>query len=146
MLGIQIGDITRLCNCEQHPMSSSEEPHITDPSTYTSKDLLLLTQLLHTSGLIDPDAVRTSDLLDDIGQKWYEHQALQLSIKMNECPLREPPSGKDILALYEKLLENFPKCHNTTDLANYFYFTRIAELEDRIAKDKATFKSLLDPV
>lgn len=124
-------------------MPSLEAEDITNPASYTSKDLLLLTQLLHTQGLIDPDAVLNSDLLDNIGERWFEHQALQLSCQLGECHLQEAPLGQEIASIYKRLLEELPKCQNTTDLANYLYFTRIAELEDRLAKDKSTFKSLL---
>lgn len=34
-------------------------------------------------------------------------------------------------------------CATTTDLANSFYFTRIAELEEILGKDKVKFNELL---
>lgn len=116
---------------------------ITDPASYSNKDLLLLTQLLHTQGLIDPEAVVQSEHLGQIGKDWFTHKSTQLSRRLGELEITKAPSAQQVATLYENLLEENEHCLNTTALANSYYFARIQELEQRISLDKDKFKELL---
>lgn len=123
-------------------MTSPSAGTVTDPVSYTSRDLLLLTQILHTAGLLSPESVRSAQL-DDIANKWFDHKCTQLARQLGEFPLSEAPSGMQISELYAQMLEKNPNCKNTTDLANAFYFQRLAELETNIKNAKTEFKGLL---
>lgn len=124
-------------------MSSPEISTVTDPTSYTSKDLLLLTQLLHGRALIKPEEVAKADLTE-IAKQWFEHKSTQISRSTREFPLTKAPSGHQVLKLYENMLENNEKCATTTDLANFYYFNRVAELEDKLTQEKGRFKRLLE--
>lgn len=115
---------------------------IIDPASYTSRDLLLLSQILHTSGLVSPESVHSAKL-DTIGKKWFDHKCTQLARRLGEFPLSEAPSGTQVEQLYSEMLEKNPNCKNTTDLANTFYFRRLAELDESITDAKSQFKALL---
>lgn len=113
-----------------------------DPASYTSRDLLLLTQLLHTAGLIAPENVQSAQL-DEIAQKWFDHKCTQLACQLGEFPLSKAPTGTQIWELYSNMLEGNENCKNTTDLANTFYFQRLGELETKIKSAKSEFKTFL---
>lgn len=114
-----------------------------NPASYTHRDLLLLTQMLHTKGLIEPSDVEGSKLLPEIGHAWFEHRATQISRRQGLFPIRRPLSGEDVSDLYRAMLEEFPTCNNTSDLANLFYFSRVKELEQKIDADRERFRELL---
>lgn len=114
-----------------------------DPASYSNKDLLLLTQLLHTQGLIVPEAVIAYEKLGDIGREWYNHKSSELSRRLHGLALEKAPSGQQVAKLYQKLLETNGKCKNTTDLANFYYYSRIQELEKKILEDKEKFNEIL---
>lgn len=124
-------------------MTASGELIIVSPSSYTNKDLLLLSQLLHTQGLIEPSAVREYEDLDTIASDWFHHDSTQLLRRTHENSLTKPPTGKQILSLYENMLAENEECKNTTDLANKFYFARVQELESRIKRNKEDFGTIL---
>lgn len=123
-------------------MTIPPETTITDPASYTSRDLLLLTQILHTAGLIAPENVQSAKL-DEIAHKWFDHKCTQLARELGEFPVAEAPTGHIVSSLYSKMLESNPTCKNTTDLANTYYFQRLGELEKNINGAKADFKNLL---
>lgn len=127
-------------------MSAPGKSVATDPDSYTSKDLLLLTQLLHGQGLIEPDAVKSSETLSEIGNEWFNHKSTHLSRSFDEFPLSKAPSAQQVLLLYENMLAANEKCSNTTDLANNYYFARMEELENKLAGDKTRFKELLGEI
>lgn len=114
-----------------------------NPASYTHRDLLLLTQMLHTKGLIEPSDVQSSKLLPEIGHAWFEHRATQISRRQGIFPIRRPLSGEDIGDLYKAMLDEFPTCKTTSDLANFFYFSRVKELEQKIDADRERFRELL---
>lgn len=87
--------------------------------------------------------MRQYEDLDRIGNEWFHHDSTQLLRRTHENSLTKPPTGKQILQLYENMLEENSDCSNTTELANKFYFARVHELEHRIQQDKEDFKSLL---
>ncbi|OBA20181.1 hypothetical protein METBIDRAFT_43010 [Metschnikowia bicuspidata var. bicuspidata NRRL YB-4993] len=116
----------------------------TDPSSFTHRDLLLVTQLLHTLGLITLEQVQASDRLDDLAEDWYVHKSTLLSRRQGQFPLENPPTGQQLRKLYENMLEDNEPCATTTDLANKFYFIRVGELESRISEYKTEFHSLLE--
>lgn len=124
-------------------MSSSDVSAITDPASYTSKDLLLLTQLLHGRTLIKSEDVAKADLTQ-IAKQWFEHKSTQISRSTKEFPFTKAPSGQQVLKLYENMLEKNEKCATTTDLANTYYFQRVAELEEKLTQEKGRFKQLLE--
>lgn len=124
-------------------MSSQDVSVTTDPTSYTSKDLLLLTQLLHGESLINPEAVAKADLTE-IGTRWFEHKSTNISRNLKEFPLSKPPSGTQVLKLYENMLADNEKCATTTDLANNYYFKRVAELEEKLTLEKGRFNQLLE--
>lgn len=115
-----------------------------DPESYTKKDLLLLTQILHGQGLIQPDDVTSSDQLSEIAREWFDHKSSQLSRSSNEFPISKPLTGQQVVKLFENMLAANEKCATTTDLANHFYFSRIEELEEKLGRDKTRFKELLE--
>ncbi|CAG85337.2 DEHA2B08668p [Debaryomyces hansenii CBS767] len=116
----------------------------TDPSTYSKRDLLLLTQLLHMNGLIEPSSVSPSEQkLEYVSREWFDHASTQLSIQQGSLNLEESPSVDDICQLYERLLSQTPDCKNTTDLANYFYYNRMDELQSKIDAGKKKVSDIL---
>lgn len=120
----------------------SERPNESNPASYTYRDLLLLTQILHTRGLLEPNQVRENDNLDEYGEFWFNHKCTTLSRNQGEFPLDQPATGSQVLELYENLLIDYSPCKNTTELANCFYHLRIKELESKIAQEKASFDIL----
>ena len=115
-----------------------------DPSTYSKRDLLLLTQLLHMNGLIEPSSVSPSEQkLEYVSREWFDHASTQLSIQQGLLNLEESPSVDDICQLYERLLSQTPDCKNTTDLANYFYYNRMDELQSKIEAGKKKVSDIL---
>lgn len=120
----------------------SERSSESNPASYTYRDLLLLTQILHTRGLIEPDQVLQSDSLDEYGKFWFNHRCTTLSRSQGEYPLEKPPSGPQVLELYENMLNDYSPCKNTTELANCFYHLRMKDLESKIAQEKALFDTL----
>lgn len=120
-------------------------PALVKASTYNNRDLLLLTQLLHTKGLIKPDSIHPNEKkLDDIAKQWFEHQATQISIAQDKLPMTLPLTSSQVSKLYQDLLEQHNDCKNTTDLANHFYFTRMEELGNKIENEKKEFRELVD--
>lgn len=116
----------------------------TDPASYTHRDLLLVTQLLHRLGLITPEQVKNSDRLEELAQEWYSHKSTILSRRQNQFPLESPPTSTQLLKLYDNMLEDNVPCATTTDLANKFYYIRVGELEAQISGYKTQFHSLLE--
>lgn len=112
-----------------------------DPSSYTFRDLLLLTQILHTLGLIEPEQLRSSKL-DEYAEGWFHHKCTVLSRRQGQFPLSDAPSGEQILQLYENMLIDYSPCKDTTELANCFYHLRIKDLESKLADEKAQFETL----
>lgn len=124
---------------------SMANPKLVEEATYNNRDLLLLTQLLHTKGLIEPDSLKPNDKkLESISKQWFEHQSTQISIAQDHLPLTLPLSGSQVLQLYQNLLANHSECKNTTDLANHFYFTRVEEVAATLELQKAQFRELVD--
>lgn len=120
-------------------------PALVKASTYNNRDLLLLTQLLHTNGLIEPESIQPSEKkLDGIAKQWYEHQATQISIAQDKLPMTLPLTGSQVSKLYQDVLQQHSDCKDTTDLANHFYFTRMEELGSNIEDQKKDFRELVD--
>lgn len=116
----------------------------TDPSTYGKRDLLLLTQLLHMNGLIDPSSVTPHEnKLTSISQEWFHHASTQLSIQQGKLHLASAPSPEEICHLYTRLLETCSNCSNTTDLANFFYYGRMDELQAHVDTTRTQFSDIL---
>lgn len=123
-------------------MSSIADP--SDPSTYSKRDLLLLTQLLHMNGLIEPASVTpTEEKIASVSREWFAHSSTQLSIQQGLLHLSEAPGVDDICQLYLRLLHDTPDCKNTTDLANYFYYNRLDELQTKIDAGKKKVSEIL---
>lgn len=117
----------------------------TSPSTYGNRDLLLLTQLLHTSGLIDPDSITPDNkLVARVGRDWFAHHLTQLSRQREGLTVDSPLSPEEVVELYQNLLAENELCKNTTDLANKFYFARIDELTTKIDEAKQSFPELIE--
>lgn len=116
---------------------------MSDPDAFSNKDLLLLSQLLHTRGLIQPAEVAVLEDLDDVAQEWFAHKSTQISRRLNEYPLKLAPTGEDIGALYDKMIETNRHCRTTTDLANHYYYSRVRELETQVQQNQDRFKELL---
>lgn len=123
--------------------SFEDEP--SDPLKYCKRDLLALMQLLHDKGLIDPVSV-TEDAIasSNLHTKWFNLPSTQLSLLQGLCPLLHPPSPHLLCSLYKNLLQEHPHCKNTTDLANFFYFSHVEELENVLLSKKEQFYSLLE--
>lgn len=126
---------------DEEEITATQSSYETDPNSFTFRDLLLLTQILHTLGLIEPSQLRSSPL-DEHAQTWFAHKCTVLSRRQGEFPLSQPPTGEQILELYEKMLVNYSPCKDTTELANCFYHLRIKDLESKIAHEKAQFETL----
>lgn len=113
------------------------------PDTYSDRDLLLFTQLLHTNGLVEPSAVTPENpRIDAISSAWYTHPSTQLSIR-DGLHVTRPLTRSQVCQLYQNLLEANDGCKNTTDLANKYYFSRVAQLELRILQDQQAFLAAL---
>lgn len=121
------------------PMSAGSRPRAIDPKSYTLRDLLLVTQIMHTKGLIQPDQVLASDQLEDVSQEWFSHIGSVVSRNQMQFPIEKALSPTQLGKLYGNMLQDNEHCKNTTDLANAFYFARIAELELKIASAKTDF-------
>ncbi|KAI5963783.1 uncharacterized protein KGF55_002663 [Candida pseudojiufengensis] len=118
-------------------MSQSQ---ITNPNSYTLRDVLLLSQLLHINHISNLDKLEKIDnaLLVSILSTWKTHISTKLdhsNIKINTL--------NQLIDLYKKLLAKY-NVENTESLANEVYFTRIDELEDTIAKKKIEFRNTLE--
>lgn len=124
--------------------NATDDSSVTDPASYGNRDLLLLTQLLHTNQLIEPTSItKDSKLIGDISTEWYNHISTKLSRERDHLNIQKPLTNEQICQLYQNLLEINKECNNTTDLANHYYFTRIDELNDKINNSKNQFSSLL---
>lgn len=89
------------------------------------------------NGLIESSSVTPSEKkLVSVSNEWFSHASTQLSIQQGTLQLDGAPSVDDICQLYQKLLRETPDCKNTTDLANYFYYSRMDELQTKIDAGK----------
>ena len=96
------------------------------------------------NGLIEPSSVSPSEQkLESVSREWFDHASTQLSIQQGLLKLEKAPSVDDICQLYEKLLSQTPDCKNTTDLANYFYYNRMDELQSKIDAGKKKVSEIL---
>lgn len=110
-----------------------------------NRDLLLFLQFLHINGLNDPKAITVDEpKLLNIGREWHNHKSIQLSIKQGELKNEPAPTPKKLVDTYKQLLRGNEDCKNTADLANKFYYQRIAEVEELIQKNRAEFRTELD--
>ncbi|CAH6723010.1 hypothetical protein CLIB1444_12S02234 [[Candida] jaroonii] len=117
---------------------------ITDPSTYNKRDLLLVLQLLHTEGLIDPSAINAKpSILKDISYNWFNHKSTKLSM-MNGLDIGKQWTIGQLVELYNNLLAEYPNCSNTTDLANTIYAERVEELERKLEDSQQQFEDLIN--
>lgn len=121
---------------------TQERPVEINPASFNYRDLLLLTQILHTRGLLEPDQVRDSPNLDEYGELWFNHKSTTLSRWQEQFPLEKAATGDQVLLLYENMLIDYAPCKNTTELANCFYHLRLKDLESKIAEEKANFEFL----
>ena len=115
---------------------------LTDPDYYSSRDLLLFSQLLHTYGLILPESVENYDNMDMICQKCFDHQSTRLSVEYG-LEIEKPWTAKEAVELYKKLLEKY-ECGNSTELANIVYAERVRELEAKVGRSQEEFSGLLE--
>ena len=118
----------------------SHHSQVTNPNLYTLRDVLLLSQLLHTNKIQtqqDLDSI-APDVLETILHQWKTHVSTQLehkSIKVNTL--------NQLKELYRKLLEVY-KVNDTESLANEVYYLRIEELESTIEMKKKEFSTVLN--
>lgn len=119
---------------------------VTDPNKYSKRDLLLLLQLLHTAGLIDPNSVSkaNSGVLEQISLTWYHHKSTKLSM-LNGLDLDQPWSVDQVILLYNALLAQYPG-KNTTTMADAVYSERIQQLETKLSTSQSQFDTLLQDV
>ncbi|WPK23094.1 hypothetical protein PUMCH_000319 [Australozyma saopauloensis] len=127
---------------EQEEAQEPVKPIESNPASYTFRDLLLLTQILHTLGLIEPKQVLQSPDLDECGETWFNHKCTVLARRLGEFPLHTAATSDQVKQLYENMLQDFSPCQNTTELANSFYHMRIRELETKILEEKDAFETL----
>ncbi|KAI5951273.1 hypothetical protein KGF54_004347 [Candida jiufengensis] len=116
------------------------QAQLTNPNTYTLRDILLLSQLLHINHIPTLKKLESidHDLLVTILNEWKQHISTTLehsTIKINTL--------NQLKELYIKLLEKY-KVENTENLANEVYFLRIDELENIIQSKKEEFKMTLN--
>lgn len=111
-----------------------------------TRDILLLLQLIHSKGLIDPKSVnRNEKKLANIGKDWLNHKSTQLSIIQGDLhAMKSAPTPDQIVKTYQELLEQNSECRNTTDLANKYYYARIVEVEEKIKENKDEFRKELE--
>ncbi|KAG7666138.1 uncharacterized protein J8A68_000396 [[Candida] subhashii] len=113
---------------------------VTNPSLYSIRDVLLLSQLLHINGIKGPQELdsASNDSINTILTEWKQHKTVQLEnkvIKVNtKAQLKE---------LYHKLLKKY-QVESTEELANFVYFARIEELESDISQYKEEFREVLN--
>ncbi|EGW32284.1 uncharacterized protein SPAPADRAFT_61366 [Spathaspora passalidarum NRRL Y-27907] len=114
---------------------------ITNPDMYSTRCILLLSQLLHINGIKDSSKLEScnEDLIQDILSQWKNHASTkldpELEIKVTtRAQLRE---------LYGNLLSKFD-VSDTVELANHVYFFRVDELQADIAKYKSEFTEILN--
>ena len=117
---------------------------ITDPNKYSNRDLLLLLQLLHTNGLIQPSSISNpanKHTLQHICHEWFNHKSTSLSI-MNGLDIENPWLVEQLVQLYNNLREKYPDC-DTTAMANIVYSDRIQELEAKLESSQQLFDDLI---
>lgn len=118
---------------------------VTNPLIYSKRDLLLLLQLLHTNGLIDPSTITNCSnpkLLEQISHDWYNHKSTKLSL-INGLEVEEPWEINDMVQLYKNLLDLYPG-GNTTTMADAIYGERIKELETKLGTSQDQFYRLIN--
>ncbi|CAI5757047.1 unnamed protein product [Candida verbasci] len=118
-------------------MSSND---ITDPEFYSLRDVLLLSQLLHTNHIGTLETLKSSneDKLYDIIQKFTSHKSFKLENKVVKLSTIE-----QLVELYSNLFKYYD-VDTTADLANYVYYKRIEELENIIEDKKSEFQQVLN--
>ncbi|KAL6451084.1 hypothetical protein SBY92_001335 [Candida maltosa Xu316] len=112
---------------------------VTDPKYYSSRQILLLSQLLHTNDIDNYAKLKSfnPNKLQALISEWKQHKINGL----NDSPIKLNTINQ-LLELYEKLLAKY-EVDNTEELANTVYFMRIMELEDVIKKDQESFTEIL---
>lgn len=113
---------------------------ITNPNLYSLRDVLLLSQLLHThkiQTLEDLESINRN-LFENILHQWKTHVSTQL-----QCKTIKISTLNQLKELYRKLLEKY-KVENTESLANKVYYMRIEELESIIELKRKEFATVLN--
>ncbi|KAK6459889.1 hypothetical protein DFJ63DRAFT_315765 [Scheffersomyces coipomensis] len=112
---------------------------ITNPATYSQREILLLSQLLYVNNLQDEKSIDSAsdELISTILTEFKNHVVMKLDnkqIKLNtKIQLKE---------LYSNLLAQ-NGVNNTEDLANTTYFGRMDQLNQQIAHHKQEFVDTL---
>lgn len=113
---------------------------ITNPAIYSTRDVLLISQLLHINGIKNAKELdsASSDLIDTILTEWRDHYTVKLENK--SIKIRTKAQLKE---LFQKLLTRY-QVDSTEELANSAYFARIDELESDISRYKNQFREVLN--
>ncbi|EMG49537.1 hypothetical protein G210_5661, partial [Candida maltosa Xu316] len=119
---------------------------VTDPKYYSSRQILLLSQLLHTNDIDNYAKLKSfnPNKLQALISEWKQHKINGLNgqaLNNTDSPIKLNTINQ-LLELYEKLLAKY-EVDNTEELANTVYFMRIMELEDVIKKDQESFTEIL---
>lgn len=119
---------------------------VSDPSNYSSRQVLLLAQLLHSSSISSLKKLKATNenKLQSIIQQWKLHKinGLDGATLNNTDTTIKLNTNNQLIELYGKLLRKY-EASNTEELADAAYFKRIEELEDIIDKDKQLFTNIL---
>ncbi|KAK6459493.1 uncharacterized protein RJT20DRAFT_5063 [Scheffersomyces xylosifermentans] len=112
---------------------------ITNPSTYSKRDILLLAQILHSHGVLDSERLsRAADSrIQTILAEWKNHKVVKLEntqIKVN--------TRLQLQELYANLLKSY-QVKDTTELANVAYYSRLEYLEKSLQEYKQEFQETL---
>lgn len=122
------------------PTLTMSHSQITDPDSYSLRDILLLSQLLHTNKIPTLQALESinHNVLESVLHQWKTHVSTQLehkTIKINTL--------HQLMELYRKLLDKY-KVDNTESLANEVYYLRIDELKNTIETKRNEFTAVLN--
>ncbi|RCK64050.1 hypothetical protein Cantr_10558 [Candida viswanathii] len=119
---------------------------VTDPSIYSSRQILLLAQLLHSSNISSLAKLKKTNenKLQALIHEWKLHKinGLNGATLNNTDSTIKLNTNNQLVELYGNLLEKY-EVNGTEELTDTVYFKRIEELEGVIDKDKQLFRRIL---
>lgn len=119
----------------------------TNPGIYSTRQILLLAQLLHSDNINNVDKLTSlnENKIQNIIIQWKQHKINHLNsatINNKDSTIKLQTTAQ-LVELYKNLLKKY-EVTNTEELANAAYFKRMSELEGIIEKDKQMFEDTLN--
>ncbi|ABN64534.2 predicted protein [Scheffersomyces stipitis CBS 6054] len=113
---------------------------LTNPSSYSPREVLLLVQLLHTHTILDPQGITSAsdETIQKVLNEWKNHASVKMEQRVIKVNTR-----LQLKELYENLLKKY-EVDSTVDLANIIFYSRLEELENKIQDYKKEFQETLE--